>query len=121
MALCSLLRYVWTFYENRRSEPPFSGPNFSRKSGLLPACETALSASYRLGTTATLKSILALTAALLAPTASLAGDGSNSGSFDLQETAVIRDADPQPDRSGNSAWSFADRESDWVALDAFEC
>lgn len=37
------------WHEDRRSEPPFSGPNFSRKSGLLPACETALSASNRLG------------------------------------------------------------------------
>lgn len=118
--IAASLRYVWTFYEDRRSEPPFSGPNFSRKSGLLPASETALSASKRLGTTATLKPILALTAALLAPTAPLAGDWSDSGSFNLQETAVIRDAEPQPDRSGNSAWSFADRESDWVALDAFE-
>jgi hypothetical protein len=58
--------------------------------------------------------------ALLAPAAVSAGDWSSSGSFDLKETTEIRESLASAPASSQGGWNFATRESEWVALDAFE-
>ncbi|WP_123619067.1 hypothetical protein [Phaeobacter piscinae] len=58
--------------------------------------------------------------ALLAPAAVCAGDWSSSGSFDVKETTEIRESLASAPASSQVGWNFATRESEWVALDAFE-
>ena len=116
----SLLREVWTFYEDRRAELGVAGPN--RQGGLSqkPAYGAAQSASIsrRGGRARTALPVFLM--ALLAPATASADGWSSSSSFSLKETAEIRENLASAPASPKDGWDFATRKSEWVALDAFE-
>jgi hypothetical protein len=118
--IAALLRYVWTFYEDRRAELGVAGPNHQGGLSQKPANEAAQSASIPLWGQRPRTALSALLMALLAPAAVSAGDWSSSGSFDLKETTEIRESLASAPASSQGGWNFATRESVWVALDAFE-
>ncbi|UWQ56033.1 hypothetical protein [Leisingera caerulea] len=118
--IAALLREVWTFYEDRRAELGVAGPNLQGGLSQKPANEAAQSASIPLCGQRPRTALSALLIALLAPAAVSAGDWSNSGSFDLKETTEIRESLASAPASSQGGWNFATRESEWVALDAFE-
>lgn len=118
--IAALLREVWTFYEDRRAELGVAGPNHQRGLSQKPANEAAQSASISLCGQRPRIALSALLMALLAPAAVSAGDWSSSGSFDLKETTEIRESLASAQASSQGGWNFATRESEWVALDAFE-
>ncbi|WP_271909476.1 hypothetical protein [Leisingera sp. SS27] len=115
-----MLRYVWTFYEDRRAELGVAGPNHQGGLSQKPANEAAQSASTPLWGQKPRTALSGLLMALLAPAAVSAGDWSSSGSFDLKETTEIRESLASAPASSQGGWNFATRESEWVALDAFE-
>ncbi|WP_323777865.1 hypothetical protein [Leisingera sp.] len=118
--IAALLRDVWTFYEDRRAELGVAGPSHQGGLSQKPACGAAQSASIPLCGQRSRTALSAVLMALLAPAAVSAGDWSSSGSFDLKETTEIRESLASAPASSQGGWNFAKRESEWVALDAFE-
>ncbi|WP_156927568.1 hypothetical protein [Leisingera methylohalidivorans] len=118
--IAALLREVWTFYEDRRAELGVAGPNHQGGLCQKPACGAAQSASISLWGQRPRIALSALLMALLALVAVTAEDWSSSGSFSLKETTEIRESLASAPASPQSGWNFATRESEWVALDAFE-
>lgn len=118
--IAALLREVWTFYEDRRAELGVAGPNHQGGLSQKPAYGAAQSASIPLCGQRPRTALSALLIALLTPAAVSAGDWSSSGSFDLKETTEIRESLASAPASSQGGWNFTTRESEWVALDAFE-
>ncbi|MBY6059151.1 hypothetical protein, partial [Leisingera daeponensis] len=116
----SLLREVWTFHEVQRAELGVAGPNHQGGLSQKPACGAALSASISRRSQRGWAALTVFLVALLAPVAAPAGDWSSSGSFDLKVTTEIRESLASAPASSQGGWNFATRESEWVALDAFE-
>ena len=118
--ICSLLRYVWTFHEAQRAELGVAGPIPSRGLSQKPGCGAALSASIsrRGGRARTALPVFLI--AILAPVTASADGWSSSSSFSLKETAEIRENLASAPASPKDGWDFATRESEWVALNAFE-
>ncbi|WP_052249108.1 hypothetical protein [Leisingera sp. ANG-Vp] len=56
----------------------------------------------------------------MAPAVVSAEGWSRSGSFSLEETAEIRESLASAPPTSENGWDFSSRESEWVALDAFE-
>ena len=118
--IAALLREVWSFYEDRRAELGVAGPNHQGGLSQKPACGAAQSASISRRGQRARAALPVFLVALQAPVAAPAGDWSSSGSFSLTETAEIRKNLASAPASSRSSWDFSARESDWVALDAFE-
>ncbi|WP_264214719.1 hypothetical protein [Leisingera thetidis] len=118
--MAALLREVWTFHEVQGAELGVAGPIPSRGLSQEPGCGAALSASISRRGQRVRAALTVFLVALLAPVAAPAGDWSSSGSFDLKETTEIRESLASASASSQGGWNFATRESEWVALDAFE-
>ncbi|WP_421056795.1 hypothetical protein [Leisingera sp. D0M16] len=115
-----MLRYVWTFHEAQRAELGVAGPIPSRGLSQEPDCGAVLSASISRWGGRVRTAPPAFLIAILAPVTASADGWSSSISFSLKETAEIRENLASAPASSRSSWDFAARESEWVALNAFE-
>ena len=88
--ICSLLRYVWTFYEARRAELNVARPGQQGGLSQSPPTERRKAPQFSSEAQKPPTALPALLAALLAPVSASAGAWPSSGSFCPEETTEVR-------------------------------
>lgn len=118
--VCSLLRYVWSFYEVRRAELALASFFYRGKRCQKPAIKAAQGATLpRRRWVSSLMSTTVLLAVLLGSPSLSAGWGS-SGSFGTGEVKKAQVVSARNLSANLGGWSPLGSGNDWVLLDRFE-